>query len=244
MVRLCRLFCLISVIVGLYGCGDRSALAPVVDGLWNPSGRVHTYVVSKGDTLYSIAFRYDLDYRTLARYNHLSSPYTLRVGQVLRLQPNAAITHQTVNRNNRTNHPVVPNKPIALYTPTYQYKNGAWLWPAEGQIVATFNPQAGKKGIDIAGKKGAVVRASFSGVVAYAGSGLKGYGNLIIIKHNNHCLTAYGNNLKNLVREGQYVKAGQEIALMGAVEQRYWGLHFEIRKSGVPVNPLNYLKKG
>ena len=88
------------------------------------------------------------------------------------------------------------------------------------------------------------MHASSSGVVAYAGSGLAGYGNLIIIKHNNEFLTAYGNNARNLVREGQRVSSGQIIAEAGVIERKYYGVHFEIRKRGVPVNPLNYLQKG
>ena len=110
-------------------------------------------------------------------------------------------------------------------------------------MVATFVPQQGKKGIDIAGSKGQKIQAAAGGVVAYAGSGLSGYGNLIIIKHNNQYLTAYGNKLRNLVKEGQHIRAGQTIAEMGVVDRRYWGVHFEIRKAGIPVNPLSYLKK-
>ena len=86
--------------------------------------------------------------------------------------------------------------------------------------------------------------AASSGVVAYAGSGQAGYGNLIIIKHDNQYLTAYGNNLRNLVREGQHIQTGQAIAEIGVVDRRYWGVHFEIRQAGKPVNPLNYLQKG
>jgi len=66
---------------------------------------------------------------------------------------------------------------------------------------------------------------------------------LIIIKHDNQFLTAYGNNLRNLVQEGQHISAGQTIAEIGVVDRRYWGVHFEIRKMGKPVNPLSYLQK-
>lgn len=113
-----------------------------------------------------------------------------------------------------------------------------------GRVATRFIPQQGKKGIDIAGRKGEKIRAASSGVVAYAGNGLSGYGNLIIVKHNNQFLTAYGNNLRNLVKEGQKVKAGQIIAEMGVIDRRFWGVHFEIRRAGRPVNPLNYLGRG
>ncbi|MDP1603334.1 MAG: peptidoglycan DD-metalloendopeptidase family protein [Legionella sp.] len=109
--------------------------------------------------------------------------------------------------------------------------------------MANFFPEQGKKGIDIAGKKGDIVRAASGGMVAYSGNGLSGYGNLIIIKHDGQFLTAYGNNLRNRVREGQKVKAGQIIAEMGIVDRKFWGVHFEIRKAGQPVNPMSYLQR-
>jgi lipoprotein NlpD len=85
------------------------------------------------------------------------------------------------------------------------------------------------------------ILAAASGVVAYAGHGLAGYGNLIIIKHDAQRLTAYGYNLRNVVHEGQHVLAGQKIAEMGAVDRRFWRLHFEVREAGRPVNPLRYV---
>jgi len=109
--------------------------------------------------------------------------------------------------------------------------------------MRTFSPSNGRKGIDIAGKKGSKIRASSAGIVAYAGDGLPGYGHLVILKHDTEYLTAYGNNQKILVHSGQYVKQGQVIAEMGVVNRRFWGVHFEVRRRGEPVNPLNYLKK-
>lgn len=116
-----------------------------------------------------------------------------------------------------------------------------WFWPSKGKIVTQFAPKNGKNGINIRGTKGDKIIASNNGVVAYAGDGLQGYGNLIIIKHKNQYLTAYGNNLRNLVKEGDKVKEGQVIAEMGVIDRKYWGVHFEIRKSGIPVNPLIFL---
>jgi len=222
----------------LSACADRESLAPVVETQWhafNPNATQH--VVTRGETLYAIAFRYDQDYRQLAMSNRLRSPYTLSVGQVIRMQP--------MNRRPQRYSPS-PRAPRSSYTPanivrsTHQH-NGHWLWPARGRIATSFVPAQGKKGIDIAGQKGAKIYASTGGVVAYAGNGLAGYGNLIIIKHDNQFLTAYGDNLRNLVTEGQSIKAGQVIAEMGIVDHRFYGVHFEIRQAGRPVNPMNYL---
>ena len=239
------------VLVGLLAlcsCSQREGLAPVVEVKWrtaNSNARRH--VVERGETLYAIAFRYDQDYRRLALANRLHRPYTLRVGQVLHLQTASIPTKPALSRRIKptikTVQPVWHTKNRAIQVQTSQQAMG-WSWPVQGRVVATYAPQQGKKGIDIAGRKGEKIHATRGGVVAYAGSGLSGYGNLIIIKHDNQYLTAYGNNLRNLVKEGQHIRPGQAIAEIGVVDRRYWGVHFEIRKAGKPVNPLNYLKNG
>lgn len=233
---------LTSLMLGLTACFEREGLAPVSELNWrsaNTNARKH--VVMRGETLYAIAFRYDTDYRDLALINNLQTPYLLRVGQVIQLQPSVP----RYTRPQRHN-PITPRytrpQPYRPAPVAWRY-SGHWLWPAHGRVVANFVPQQGKKGLDIAGRKGDKIYAAANGHVAYAGSGLAGYGNLIIIKHDNQFLTAYGNNTRNLVKEGQLVKAGQVIAEMGVVDRRFWGVHFEIRQAGKPVNPLNYLRK-
>ena len=228
----------------LCSCGERQELAPVVELNWqavNSNAKQHRVV--RGETLYSIAFRYDKDYRQLATINHLSSSYNVREGQVLQLQPSVKPAKVVFFQSKPVQY-TRPARYATRSTPANRSSRQAsvWLWPVYGRVVAMYAPRQGKKGIDIAGKKGEKICAASSGVVAYAGSGLSGYGNLIIIKHDNQFLTAYGNNLKNLVREGEHIRAGQVIAEMGLVDRRYWGLHFEIRQAGKPVNPLNYLK--
>jgi lipoprotein NlpD len=113
-------------------------------------------------------------------------------------------------------------------------------WPIKGKIVKNFS-QSANKGIDITGKLGQAVAASEAGKVVYSGQGLLGYGNLLIIKHNDLYLSAYANNSKLLVAEGHSVKKGQIIALVGQVGLNQASLHFEIRKNGIPVNPLSLL---
>jgi lipoprotein NlpD len=119
-----------------------------------------------------------------------------------------------------------------------------WLWPTRGKVLQGFQPDSpGKKGIDIGGRTGQSVMAAADGKVVYAGSGLVGYGRLIIIKHTESLLSAYGHNSELLVREGEHVKAGQTIAKMGNSGTDRTQLYFEIRKDGKPVNPLRYLPK-
>ena len=113
-----------------------------------------------------------------------------------------------------------------------------WSWPATGRVVANF---AQTKGVDIAGKAGDPVLAAAEGKVVYAGSGLRGYGQLVIVKHDATYLSAYAHNQKILVKEGQSVKRGQKIAEMGKTDSDTVKLHFEVRRQGKPVEPLDYL---
>lgn len=204
-------------------------------------------MVLPGETLYAVAFRYDQDYRSLAQLNHLSPPYTLFVGQKLSVQPGFSPPRR---RQGAVTKPVMA---MPLVTSRRGYRQAhvfspplsqTWLWPIHGRVVMTYQPKLGRKGIDIAGKKGQKIHAAAEGIVAYAGNGVLGYGNLIIIKHKNQYLTAYGNNSRLFVKEGQQIKANQTIAEIGIVDRRYWGVHFEIRSYGKPMNPLHYLGQG
>jgi lipoprotein NlpD len=114
-----------------------------------------------------------------------------------------------------------------------------WMWPVKGKVLAPFTETT--KGMDLAGKKGLPVQAAAAGRVVYAGSGVRGYGNLIVIKHNNTWLSAYGHNDKLLVSEQQDVKKGQKIAEMGASDADQVKLHFEVRRQGKPVDPAKVL---
>jgi lipoprotein NlpD len=116
-----------------------------------------------------------------------------------------------------------------------------WGMPTNGRIVTVFSENANRKGVDIAGRRGQAIVASAAGKVVYSGSGLRGYGKLVIIKHNKTFLSAYAHNDLILVKEGQGVTKGQQIAEMGETDSDQVKLHFEIRKFGKPVDPAQYL---
>jgi lipoprotein NlpD len=127
----------------------------------------------------------------------------------------------------------------AAAAPASQVKG--WAWPARGPLVHAFNSGANPKGIAIGGEAGQPVLAAGPGKVVYSGSGLRGYGKLVIIKHDETYLSVYAHNRELLVKEGQRVAQGQKIAEMGATDADRVALHFEIRRLGKPVDPLQYL---
>jgi len=263
------------------------------------------YAVTKGDTLYSIAFRKGVDFRDLAQWNGIAAPYTIWPGQRLTLSPptkgTAAPVAATPGHAGGTPvatapvfEPVtapagtsaaasasVPATPLATAPPPAKSAAPAvaatattvvpvagvpavapaampppapvaagasravsgvqWRWPADGSLAGRFQSGDAIPGIEIAGKSGDPVRAAADGVVVYSGNGLVGYGELVIIKHNDSFLSAYGHNRKRLVKEGQRVSGGQQIAEMGSTGSTRNELEFQIRKDGNPVDPLGYL---
>jgi lipoprotein NlpD len=332
----------------LAGCGTlRSSVvvepAPAVhDGASTPGSAVArtpvpggSYVVQKGDTLYSIAFRNGVDFRDLAQWNQVAEPYTIWPGQTLMLSPprhgpattvasrpaptstpaqapasgsavvgakqtpapvagapvfqpvepaaagsatpaaNAVASTGTASTPATTrpasagvtaaSHPtpaasagvvpvagvpaptpaaVPPPAPPATVPPAVSraVSGLVWRWPADGSVGRRFKRDDAIPGIEIVGKSGAPVRSAADGVVVYSGNGLVGYGELVIVKHSDSLLSAYGHNRKRLVKEGQRVTAGQQIAEMGSSGgAAQAGLEFQIRKDGNPVDPLAYL---
>lgn len=200
------------------------------------------YQVKPTDTLYSIAWRYGLDFRQLAKWNGLSEPYPIKPGQQLILLKPDKLPATGVAKNKSTakslKKPAVIVKPL---TPSYNQAI-RWRWPTRGKLVNRFSvKKLDQHGIDIAGKLGQPVKAVADGKVVYSGAGLSGYGNLIIVKHDNTYLSAYAYNSKRLVKEGKRVKAGEHIADMGIGKNKQPMLHFQIRKNGKPVDPLKYL---
>ena len=205
-----------------------------------------TTVVQRGDNLYRIAIDNNIAPRDLAAWNSIAPPYTIYPGQRLRLYPGSGSQSPRASAGTVT-RPTPPRStapPASTPMPSAPpISSGvAWRWPVDGQLLSRFEAgEPTKQGVDIAGTGGAPVRASGDGTVVYSGSGLVGYGELIIIKHNEQWLSAYGHNRNRLVNDGAVVKAGQQIAELGRTGAARDMLHFEIRYNGKPVDPLKYL---
>jgi lipoprotein NlpD len=256
-----RLGLVLCLCGGLLVACSANRQAPVESrsGSYNgqPPIRGSHYRVRPGDTLYGIAWRANLDYHDIARWNQISQPYVIYVGQALRLKASLA-TPQLPNPDpTTTTSPVVAtaptsppkhNVPAPAADPAEQPVNAQrrtlqWFWPTKGTVTQRFS--AGddtKKGIKISGTNGQAVIAAEAGQVVYSGNGLVGYGELVIIKHNKDYLSAYGHNARRLVREGQRVQRGTPIAEMGMAAGSP-KLHFEIRRKGKPVDPIGLLPK-
>jgi lipoprotein NlpD len=142
-----------------------------------------------------------------------------------------------------TETPATPPKPAPAATVPTAATAGeiAWAWPARGALLQAFNQGPNPKGIAIGGEPGQPVLASAAGKVVYSGSGLRGYGKLVIIKHDATYLSVYAHNRELRVKEGERVARGQPIAEIGSFDAERTGLHFEIRRLGKPVDPLQYL---
>lgn len=215
-----RLATLVSIALLLTACGSTR---------WqNEPG---THIVRRGETLFSICWRYGKDPKDVARWNRLGDGSLIYPGQVIRLAPSGG-SRSTVSKPSRSQPstkplPTIPAEP----SPT-------WAWPTSGRINVNFGAKPGTgTGVLIDGKGGQSIYAAAAGRVVYAGDGLIGYGKLIILKHNNTYLSAYGYNAVLLVKEGEQIRQGQRIATMGEGPERKPRLHFEIRRNGQPINP-------
>ncbi|CAN7242318.1 peptidoglycan DD-metalloendopeptidase family protein [Acidovorax sp. LjRoot118] len=285
-----------TVALLLVGCGTRMTKAPVEDrgtyagamtttnGSPQPgvvaapikplpgaenAGKPGYYTVKPGDTLIRIGLENGQGWKDIARWNNLTNPDLIEVGQVLRVvapgaTPPPVIAADTgVVTRPVTSTTITPSTPTATPLPPASTASGAkpvtpapavaaapapsageddlnFIWPASGSLLAGFD-EARNKGYDISGKAGDPVLAAADGRVVYSGAGLRGYGNLVILKHNNTFLTAYAHNQTLLVKEDQTVRKGQKIAEMGSTDADRVKLHFEIRRQGKPVDPARYL---
>ena len=211
-----------------------------------------TYRVKSGDNLISIAFRFDIDFRSLAMANELKPPYTIFVDQELNLDLRNMSDLQSMRNNSlgveapknsvaRTQVASSRTGGIVRESITARSGDQNWGWPSSGEIVGKFM-LGQNKGIDISGSVGDPVFAANKGDVVYSGrDDVQGIGNLLIIRHGERYLSAYGHNSRMLVTEGDAVESGQKIAEVGNNSDGESILHFEIRLDGKPTDPLKVL---
>jgi len=211
-----------------------------------------SHLVRPGDTLFSIAFQYDLDFRSLAIANGLNPPYTIFVDQEINLDLNnivrggggistanlgTAVGNNSVARSRAGG---VTSSSVLRQPVTSTPRAISWQWPHQGRLVRGF--QSGvSKGLDISGNVGDAVLAAGDGDVVYSGRGIQGSGDLIIIRHSDRYLSAYAHNSRMLVNEGSRVRAGEKIAEVGENSSGVAMLHFEIREAGDSVDPSRLL---
>ena len=208
----------------------------------DPNATTHTVVY--GDTVYNLSKRYNINADELRSLNNIVDN-NITIGQVLRLPNRGAVSTPAPV----TPTPVaMPGTPAPNATPTAapvvsgatrQVAGITWARPTNGQIFSNFGGT--NKGVKYSGTAGQPIYAAADGEVKYSGSGLRGYGNLLIIQHNSKYLTAYGNNATILVKEGQKVKRGQQIATMGNTDATQTQLHFEVRENGNALDPTKFV---
>ncbi|MFM0023574.1 peptidoglycan DD-metalloendopeptidase family protein [Paraburkholderia azotifigens] len=226
-----------AMVAALAACGS----APVGPGY---------YRVERGDTLYKIARSNRTSVESLTRWNKLSNPDSLEVGQVLRVAPPPGTATASTGSTRSSSSGSASagasasasssSRSAAADTPAAPASSISLIWPATGNVVRGFDGN-NSKGIDIANAAGTPVFAAASGTVVYASNGLRGYGNLLIIKHNADYLTAYAHNRSLLVKEGETVQQGQKIAEMGDSDNDRVMLHFELRYAGRSIDPARSL---
>jgi lipoprotein NlpD len=260
------LFCCVINI----SCSNRSQPAPVSELYQGKTFRdfeqqaysAKTYRVKAGDTLYSIAWYSGNDYRDLARINKVSPPFQIHPGQLLTLVELPKSIQLKSNKSTGqtskviVNQPVDPSKkqaygeseqkvnkdPIGSSNGQFPDRVKSWHWPTFEKVSRGFSAkEQGNKGLDFSGKLGMPILAAADGKVVYTGDALRGFGKLVIIKHSDAYLTAYAHNDNMLVKEQQWVTAGQKIATMGRSGTDKVKLHFEVRYKGKSINPLRFL---
>lgn len=220
------------------------------------------YRVRRGDTLIGISLDHGAAWRDIAAWNQIENPNLIEIDQLLRVRPpnsppkqivaapktdpradlktDSKTTVQPINPATTKAASANPAPNAATAAKPIAAENIALSWPGRGQVITQFS-DPGYKGIAISGVEGDPVSAAGDGRVVYSGNGLRGYGNLVIVKHDGDFLTAYAHNKSILVSEGQTVKRGQKIAELGKTDSDIPKLHFEVRRSGKPVDPLKFL---
>lgn len=217
-----RIYLVIIATLFMGGCAvSRQTPAPIVNGTVPSAVAVPTATVAPSSTAASAAST-----------NDTTAPVTTTISKAGDDEDSTVVSTPVTSKPVKATPVAVP---VAADTTSATLGGVNWLKPTSGKIIQPYT--VATKGVDVQGKEGQDIVAAYGGTVAYSGSGLKGYGNLVIIKHAGNYLTAYSHNKLNLVKEGDTVKRGQKIAELGKTESDRPLLHFELRKSGKPIDP-------
>ncbi|MCQ2914948.1 MAG: LysM peptidoglycan-binding domain-containing protein [Alphaproteobacteria bacterium] len=219
-----------------------------------PNASIH--IVKKGDTIYSISRTYQVDMSALTRINNIRAPYTISLNQELKIPSSVVEENRTHYVAKSTSKKPAKKmsfvkkvkqkvKAIQIAAPIARSK-ALFAWPVKGKLITKYGPVGVGRhndGINILVEAGTKVKSAENGVVAYAGNELRGFGNLLLIKHDGGWMTAYAHNKTLLVKRGDQVKRGEEIAVAGnSGNVKKVQVHFEIRKGTKALNPEKYLE--
>ena len=258
---------LLIVLFGLQTSCSNHSIAPISDRDVVGPDRIDSHLVSRSETLYSIAWRYGLDHRKLAAANGIRAPYTIFPGQRLTLDTSKASGSKVAAAPKKpaakpapkstptkpASKPIAqkpqPKKPAANPQPATRKpataipKNWRWQWPVNGKLVRYYDLNKRFKGVYLHAQQGTAVKAAGPGEVVYAGSGLPSYGPSLIIKHSDTYLSFYAYNRNLLVKEGDRVTAGQKLAEVGGDHSNRNRIYFEIRRDGQSTDPIRLLPR-
>jgi murein DD-endopeptidase MepM/ murein hydrolase activator NlpD len=222
--RICWLF--LPCVLGLLSCSTGRSPTPPPHA---PAAGTH-HLVRPGETLAAIGRLYGVNWQTLAQVNRLDDPHRIEVGQ--------AIWIPSQGGTERRGAP-------ALAVPSRLVPDSLLQWPTGGVLSSGFGMRGGRfhGGIDISGERGTQIVAAADGVVMFSGRGPDGYGNAVMLDHGNGLVTLYAHNERNVVRQGERVRQGQTVALMGDTGRASGThVHFEVHQHGRLVDPLRWLR--
>ncbi len=235
LMKICVVLVLASSVIACSTTGDRSSS--------RKADSQGMYRVKSGDTLSLIARANGVSYTQIMAWNNLTDPNRLEVGWRLRVRPSAS--GATVVTPSVT-PPVVRSEAVTTVTdPEIKVEQSitnpvSWTWPHAGALIRGFDGNL-TKGIVFGGQPGSAVLAASGGEVIYSGNGLRGYGNMVVIKHNDTWSSVYANNERLMVKQGERVVAGEQIATMGSTDASRVQLYFEVRQNAKPVDPMSVL---
>lgn len=211
-----------------------------------PRTRHHTVAI--GESGFDIAYHYGVPFSAIATANGLDPNAAVEPGQKLLIPTLTAA--KSVKAPLATGDHLTAPATARPDTASAESRTGSarvaasahLIWPVAGKVVRRFIPRGSPNyhdGIDIVGKLGAPVRASASGDVIFAGEEPESFGRLVLIDHKNGWQTAYGFLGKVTVAQGDHVRSGERIGLVGhSGKAKRDELHFEVRRANKPVDPL------